>query len=414
MMKRVHPWFALALLPAFLMLAIGCQQGDAASTTLDAAVAVATTTTAVATSNVPSTLLRDARSGVVQHPRPAVTASPNFAHFAAQSTFVYKPGGTSGGIVYTTWPDVGLAIKQSPPPRFLYLDDSLADAHVTTGEWDVEATTFKCNFNANAFLTFDSGAHFHFTEIWIDSGITFQEAANAVDPAYTLGPNAFGLIVVTGQVNVFNIGALGAQPWGHIETGSFLSLMLANNTGIGDGTHHAFAVDQGGGIVLNTSGSSGPAAHALVGDGGVTLAYGDSLPNLTQDVATLTKSYYGFANIFGQTTTTGAGTASPLTFTPSVHNITFEKTTLIRVSANFSGTASAAGLVTMAVKRDSTTIANGTFQVKTNGDSFDIAVNTIDSLPDASQHSYSYTLTNGAGGTFTGTASGTSLWGNEL
>jgi hypothetical protein len=195
----------------------------------------------------------------------------------------------------------------------------------------------------------------------------------------------------------------------------------------------AFSI-QGAGLTLTGAQASyqaGPEGIPPVGS--VTLAGGAPPPKLSNDATALafTPSTLGnwagtapaqvsaaldtlaATNVFGVTSTLGAGAPSPASFAPA-GTITRIRSGKIRVSAQLSATASLAGVVTLQLFRDLTVITEASVTVSANGDAFKVGCDVIDTLTDEVAHGYSWLCTNAAGGTFTGVASGEYLWANEL
>jgi hypothetical protein len=57
-------------------------------------------------------------------------------------TFLFTPGMTGVGNAYTTLSDLMAAVAAHSGPKTIIIDDSLAPAHVTAGEWNLDGCTF--------------------------------------------------------------------------------------------------------------------------------------------------------------------------------------------------------------------------------------------------------------------------------
>src|SRR5579871_810877 len=151
---------------------------DAAPLALDASAPTEATASATPSPAPRRTPAPDTR------PTPRATPTTAFAHFAGQSTFEFKPGGTAGGTIYTDWPSTAQAIKLSPPPRWLYVDDTLAPAHmIAGGPYDLDQTIFLGNQASSTFtLHIDTGATFTSSSITVGNGLLIQNDAVGTSP----------------------------------------------------------------------------------------------------------------------------------------------------------------------------------------------------------------------------------------
>lgn len=326
------------------------------------------------------------------------------------SVFVFKPGATQPQNlnVFTVWDDMMRAVDfLNGAPWKCFVDDSLAAAHVTTvgagAPWNIDQGTFVSAINqtavAGATLIFDAGAKITFSQIWLDGGITFQQPNTATAPVFALAaPAVVAAINIIGQGS--NIQALGAQPFATADNACFLSVDVGGVASfIGDGTHNAINALAGGTIVANImcAGAPAAAAHAFGGAGTLTYNYLEaSEAPATQDTTTQTFIYYGISNTVSATGNTGTG-GSPITVTTG--NIKKQKTGKMRVSATCALSTSAACTLTIQLVRDAATNI-GTAKTLVAGaavNALDISIATIDTAPDAANHTYKLSVTASAG-----------------
>jgi hypothetical protein len=310
----------------------------------------------------------------------------------AANSFVFRPGGVQGGNVFTTWASMMAAVSVTPGIREIYLDDTIAPAHVTAGTWDVEACRFLPNFEGNAELFFDPGAVFTFTTIELDGGIEFVQDAAATAPVFSLPTaQAFALITVRGQFTTANIRSAGAQPWGEAQTGTNLNLFCSDDVVIGDGTNNAFNALAGGAVLGFFNDFSRPQAHAFGGAGTASIFYSSSigLPVTVQDATTTTLNFIGLTNAKQSTAVVDGGTHT-VTFVTA--NIAKVATGLVQVNGDCSGATAAADTITVTLKRDGTVLRTKTIVTTAGQLNYDVAMSFLDTLPDFANHTYTLSL----------------------
>ena len=287
-----------------LLLLVACPSSSPAPTTLDAAVAVIATATATATAAVdvaPDLWSLRSLSPSPQKavPRPRVGPTTQFAHFAAQSTFVYQPGGTPSGIVYADWPSTAQAIKLSPGTKLILIDSTLAAAHMTAGgPYNLDNCVFAPIWNSDGTLTIDDGASFTFTRISLEGGMIFASNANT---SPIVSSAAFAEIQMNDSASLVSNTS---TPLISVTSGVF-AILFDNNSVLGDAVHPVVTVGTGLTLQLVAFQFSFIRAHSVKGLGNVTFTQDSSVGTTSQDNA-------------GLQTTALVDLASQVKYTPAV------------------------------------------------------------------------------------------------
>ncbi len=401
-----------------LLALVACPRGRA-PTALDASIAVATAT---------------AQNSI----------SPSFAHFAGQSTFTLKPGGTESGTTYVTWPNMMTAAALSPGLKAFLIDDSISPAHATAGQWNIQNVTFYAANPQSSKLIWDVGATIDpaVTYFALRGGITFT-SNNTSASVFT--PNNASVQTLT-WIDEFSAiqSAEGAQPFVH-ATQNFLFIYFVTGGsslgGFSSVTGHALTIDTGVNAFVITQGPGFVNQHAIAGLG--TLQKEPSVEatfSATQDVSSTVTSLFGVptqikyvpttstnwnpvpatvqngldqlaAPNFVQAannTGTGTGTVSAVT-----GNIAKKRSGSVTVTCATSGSTSGAATVTVQLKRDSTNIGTTMQAILGAAGPFNIPATFVDTLPDTSNHTYTCAATAGAG-TITTAASGIEIRAAEM
>lgn len=194
-------------------------------------------------------------------------------------TFVYKPGGTPGGNVYTTAATVCAAANAAGEPATVLVDDSVTSPAPWAVACNVDNWTFRGIINPTtqlpAFLTLQTGAALTFNllnvqDIEIHSTATSSAiSASSAIQDMLLYEAAFVSDVATPIVSVAN--------------GGHFTLIVNGGEALGDGTHPIVTVATGGTFNFYGTWNAVLTANTVTGSGasaGASYFYTpDSQPN---------------------------------------------------------------------------------------------------------------------------------------
>ena len=339
----------------------------------------------------------------------AVSLSGGSALGALGNVFVLRPGAAPGGNVFADWPSLYVPYNKAQGKRWVYVDDSLAAAHMTAGTWNIDQTEFDGNFNANETLHFDQGCTVSFNNIWIDGDLIFQN--NSTNPVFTFA-NGQSFAVIEVVLGV--IQSTTAAPWAlstNTAGGTEFLVQLSNASTLGDGTHPAISSNSNvpSGCVVNAFGQDGTfslggqgiAAHALGGTGTILVEFGPGTGmESAQDVATLQRAspYLNLAEGFNS----GGALGPASSVNQPTGNIARIRQGNVRVVASLSGVTSIAATVTLQLLRDGATVlAQAVLTTQADNLTYADGLQAIDTLPDSSAHTYSIAASAGGGATTT-------------
>lgn len=374
------------------------------------------------------TVASDASSTVIQTQGAGPTYS--FTVIDPNGTFIFRPGatGTQNGNVFTTWAALfatASARASGGGPITVYVDDSAAAAHVTTGTWNVNNWRFVGNFAAGETLIFDPGAAWTFNAIWLDNGVQLKNTDTVNSPFTPTG--TFGDIYMTGDGTAI-VAAAGAQPWCSVTATGTVQVFMNMDTALGDGVagHNAFTVPVGGHLTVTVGQRSAVKAHAIAGLGTATVIVAAEGTVATQDVTTLVTTFDALAaqvaytpgaggnwnpvptlvnaaldQVAASNTAVGVGNTGTGsgTVTVSTANITKAKNGKMLVTASCLCSTSAAATLTITLKRDAATTI-GTPKSLVAGaalSGIDVTISATDIAPDNAAHSYQLSVAASAG-----------------
>jgi hypothetical protein len=316
-----------------------------------------------------------------QSPAPTITIED------PTPSVVFRPGGVAGGNVYTTWASMMADLAQFQGPKDIYVDDSLAAAHVTAGAWNLDLCTLIGNFNSpTETLIFDVGATITATQWWIRNGLVCQSVSTA---AVWTTTGAFSIVYLDGGSNIQSAAA-PAVPF--ITSGSTTETVvtLTSDSFLGDGTHAVLNVPAGKPTFVNLFSGSTLDAAASTGAGTRQASYDSSS---TVSDTTFALNYLPTANLVTVSGNTGTGTH---TVTTTTGNISKKKTGKVNVYGSCAGATAAADTITATLVRDvagaNTTIATQTVTTTAGQLNYNVGFGIVDTLPDALPHTYSIRL----------------------
>lgn len=320
------------------------------------------------------------------------------ASFGHGSTFTFRPGGTAGGNVFTTWTSLMAAVSSlSHGHATIYVDDSIAPAHVTanTSAWNLGDCTLIGNFASPIETLFiDVGATLTFSRLEIQGSLIVESLNTA--PVFTMASGFAYVLIGAGEVF-----SSTTAPFFKVTGGTEFLLQMDHGSGIGDGTHPVLESDVGPGVVFlqsppNVGQAPNISSNALSGTGTIEVVFGNSTATLSypQTVTTLTLIYPGLNFV---DTKNGGGLGPAGTVTETTGTLGRKRTGQMTVSGTISGTNSGAATITVSLIRDvggvPATIA--TYVLVTAGaGNWGANLSFVDTLPDsANTHTYSISAT---------------------
>lgn len=343
-------------------------------------------------------------------------------------TFVFRPGGTAGGNVYTTWASLMVAAAQCPGTRNVTFDNTNSVCHITTGTWNIDGMQFVLATPATNTVVVDSGAILQFTTLTLFGDINLELAAGVAAPAVTLTSGTTFVTCVQGEIRSLE----ATQPFFHVETGAVLSMYLYGHSQLGGNGNAAVSVDAGGTFSCRafdqatyaTSCTTGAGTITLRADAAVTLN-GNTVTNTSQAAqvayspgtagnwnpnpgnVNLAMDQLAAANVVQQTGNGGTGTH---TVTVTTGNITKAKNGSVSVDGFCSGATAGADTITVTLVRDvgGTPVTVATTTVVTNATmlTYNVALHGNDTLPDTNAHTYSIKLAGSTNNTPTSATAG--------
>ena len=197
------------------------------------------------------------------------TGATGAAGSGVTSSFVFQPGGTPGGNVYTTWPSLMAAVNAIPGAfgwRTIVCDSTFAVPHVTAGSWNVDMCFFTARQNSFN-LVFDDGAQWGFANELTLFGIVIEH--NGSSPAVQFSSNAFLLVDADSSILSHT-----SSPWLNCPVSSG-GLIVMRNSATGATGNIAISAAAGSslnlqvmdGATIGTNAISGPIKIAVSDDG---------------------------------------------------------------------------------------------------------------------------------------------------
>jgi hypothetical protein len=208
------------------------------------------------------------------------------------TSYVWRPGGVATPGVYVTWAALVAAFVtvDNAARKIVSVDDSLGNAHITTGAWAVENVEFRSGGNdlANddlATVNIDDGATFTGTHHLAFDGVNVVDAATTTSLITTPANNDLALDL---RACVFEQTGVGGPGIITLGAGSELSLRMYAVSVFGDGTHPVVAGSATSGVLAFCyceSVFSANAVNLAVGGATVIEADGSCVISATQTPA---------------------------------------------------------------------------------------------------------------------------------
>jgi hypothetical protein len=208
------------------------------------------------------------------------------------TSYVWRPGGVAVPGVYVTWAALAAAflLVDNAARKVVSVDDSIANAHITTGAWAVENVEFRSGGNdlvndALATINIDQGATFTGTHHLAFDGVNVVDAATTTSLITTPANNDLALDL---RACVFEQTGVGGPGIITLGAGSDLSLHMYAVSVFGDGTHPVVAGSATSGVLAFCyceSVFSANAVNLAVGGATVIEADGSCVISATQTPA---------------------------------------------------------------------------------------------------------------------------------
>jgi len=380
----------------------------------------------------------------------AQTPAPSVTILDPTPTFVWQPGGTAGGNVYTSWTALMAAAAFCPGVKDLVLDASGAgfvSFTVDVGTWNLNGFTIVpldiTPVNRN--LIFPPNAFIDGTKLrtLYCRSTVFLESSNTVSPVCVFPAAAQSANVEFEAGGVITVGA-GAKPFFQVQNGYNLFLRTLWNAIFQTGTGPSIQADAGGTVTLRTAGLATVQASTCTGGGtfnmhqsaesvisgtqpGVTgafniivdataaqIGYTPGTGGNWNPVPTLTNAaldQLAAPNFVQSQTTAGSGTG---TTTAVTGNIAQKRSGKVNVSGIATGIpTSATTTVVVSLLRDATPIFTWPAITVLSTVGFAIPIGFVDTLPDTANHTYTVKAV-AAAGNITSGATGNSIEAIEL
>jgi hypothetical protein len=274
------------------------------------------------------------------------------------ATFVFQPGGTAGGNVFTEWGDAATvgtlyhAIASTPGDVFVACDGTFSGGvgTVPAGNWELNLTHWSTVIldNEGFTLVFAAGAHVTLGgaggtgSVFIGNGFEFAAGGAGLGDAPFAG--AGGSFILSGG---FLVGSADGAPLVHASNPNYGVNSIGGQ--IGDGTNAAIVVDAAVEIVIEENAQALIAASSLSGAGRVFVFFDDSsrVASSQPGLTTLTLSPQSAAVLasanFLQTINSGGELGPADTITQSAGSLTTQFGTSVRLCGVMSGTATTPG-----------------------------------------------------------------------
>jgi len=347
-----------------------------------------------------------------------------------QPTFVFQPGGTAGGNVFTDWDLLYAAASLSKGAVNVVIDTSLGAAHITAGTYNLNYWELVSVTGAGGLLTIDTGVTLTPWDVLTLTNVSLQNAAGSATTPVTVPAGKVCTCILYGTTGGI-FGAAGSNPIFEVQSGGAFNAQFYGNMQLGLAAVQVLQVDVGASSSLRFADSSTLAATALSGGGTFNVRCISPAASIsqTQPGATGTVNYLfpalstqvtytpGTAgnwnpvptkvnaaldqlaspNEVVAATNTGTGTAT-VTAGPT-GNITKARSGKVLVIATLAGESTGPGTITGQLVRDAGTNIGNTAAVTalSANDAISMTLLFVDTLPDTAAHTYKATFTAGAG-----------------
>lgn len=219
-----------------------------------------------------------------------------------RNSFVYKPGGFTGGNTYATWAELIAKLQAIQGPKTIYIDDSLVSpAVIPAGAYDfTDVTLAGGRTDTITTLSFADGVQI--TNLRKITGPMFVGGNNTVTPIESISAGANQLLDLGPGVFISNAGT---QPIWEVANVS-LSFLFTAAVQFVAGT--IVNVITGGSFVGTQFNTSGIGANTISDDGTGTL-------NVASDANSNMAAQAGFTGVL---VSSNADSASKVAFVPAV------------------------------------------------------------------------------------------------
>lgn len=207
-----------------------------------------------------------------------------------QAVFVFRPGGVTGGNVFTTWVSLYDAASLAPGGVSVLVDSTLATATVPTGTYNVDNWTFKGESSAlsaaGRTLHFAEGAVFNFTNVYLQDQVVFL-GDNTATPV--MSPATGASIWIRMGASLRANTTAGVAPFVSVTAGTVLIFCFSFSSIGTTTTNNTVTVAAGATVIVDAVTKPTIRAHAFAGLGTLSVFADSSLILLTpQDITTTT------------------------------------------------------------------------------------------------------------------------------
>lgn len=323
-----------------------------------------------------------------------------------QTTFVWKPGATPGGNVYSSWTALMAAAAGVPGVKFMTIDPTapgFVNFTVDPGTWNLDEFRISLADDASSnvlrSIIFPDNAFFTALTLYCDSGVLLV-SENTISSVCKIpsGQSTLWESIAGG----LNSSGGSANPIFQVESGGLLTSRLLANAQLFSAVP-LIQTDAGATTTIRFTGGIGGGTLSLGADtlsgGGTINVHLDSGTAFspTQPSATGALSFFWdpIVNQVQSGAITGSGTH---TVSATSTAISRQKSGQVQVSGYCSGATAAPDTITANLVRDiagsATVIATQTVTTTAGQLNYNVCIATIvDVLPDLASHTYSVRLT---------------------
>lgn len=213
----------------------------------------------------PSALNLAGGSGYVNNSLPVANQAPQYV-------FIFQPGGTAGGNIYTSWPSLITARATVSGPAVIQLDNTFSAITIPSGTWAVDYTTLQgVGIQSSGLITqvtLASGAIFSpYHWLILDHVVLISDSSSNIVTFTSSNPTP--LTILRGESGV---ESTGGSPFFHVSSmaGSGFPTFICDFGYIGIGSS-TIQVDPGTTTIIGLQGFSAINSSALSGTGTIDL-----------------------------------------------------------------------------------------------------------------------------------------------
>lgn len=205
--------------------------------------------------------------------------------FIASNSFLFKPGATAAGNVYTDWSSLMSAVSLANGAKNIVVDGYLATPYITSGTWDVGGCTISGLAGSDGFfptIIVNDGAVLTFDFLRLEYiGVTSNSTSSVCvfDGGAGCALSVYSSVIISPTTPFFDIkGAAGA-----------VTLLCDEASELGDETNPILEVESPAIAEVDLSNHSILFSHAISGTGAVDVSFdSDATIQSPQDITTLT------------------------------------------------------------------------------------------------------------------------------